>query len=65
MVGRPLVGARGCEIHFTVTLEAVQRESAILKQYFDAAWYVELANNPSRNPGFPGAFASSEALPIL
>lgn len=42
-----------CEIHFTVPLEAVRRGAATLRQYFDAAWYLDLAKNPRRNLVFP------------
>jgi len=42
-----------CEIHFTVPLEAVNRGAAVLSQYFDAKWYVDIARTPRPNLVFP------------
>jgi len=42
-----------CEIHFTVTLEAVIRGAAVLTKYFDANWYIDLAKAPRPNLVFP------------
>lgn len=42
-----------CEIHFTVTLEAVNRGAGVLSQYFDADWYISLAKAPRPNLVFP------------
>src|SRR5437764_10618892 len=42
-----------CEIHFSVSLEMVRRGANVLREYFDADWYLDLARNPRRNLVFP------------
>jgi hypothetical protein len=42
-----------CEIYFTVSLEAVQSGAAVLREHFDATWYIELAKAPRKNLVFP------------
>jgi hypothetical protein len=42
-----------CEIYFTVPLEAVKHGATVLREHFDATWYIELAKAPRKNLVFP------------